>query len=108
MDLFLTNNNTLFLDVKAVTSVSVDADHRLVMEIVRSKKPKYTGRVGSKRYKLAKLNDPEQIERLKCAIKEKLLEDEEREENMEALWRQFEEKISEAADEIIGENSGDG
>ena len=103
IDLFLTNNNALFLDVKVVTSVSMDADHRLVMAIVRIKKLEYTGSVGSKRYKLAELNDPEQVERLKGAIKEKLLEDDGREENIEALWRQFKEKITETADEILSE-----
>ena len=55
------------------------------------------------RYTLANLNDTGQVERLKGAIKVKLVEDDGREENVEALWRQFKEKIIEAADEILGE-----
>ena len=102
-DLFLTNNQAFFLEVKAVPSVSMYADHRIVMAIVRIKKPEYTGRVGSKSYKLAKLNDPEQVERLKGAIEEKFVEDDGMEENVKALWKQFKEKITEAADEILGE-----
>ena len=35
IDLFLTNNKPLFLDVKAVPSVSMGADHRIAMAIVR-------------------------------------------------------------------------
>ena len=92
----------LFLDVKAVPLVSMDADHRLVTAIARIKKPEYTGTVGSKRYKLAKLNDPEQVERVKGAIEKKLVEDGGREENVEALWRQFKETITEAIDKILG------
>ena len=103
IDLFLANNKALFLDVQAVPSVSMDADHRLVMAIVRIKKPEYTGRVGSKRYKLAKFNDLEQVGRLKGPIEVKSVKHDGREENVEALWRQFKEKITEAADEILGE-----
>ena len=57
----------------------MDADHQVVMAIVRNKNPEYTGRVGSKRCILAKLNDPEQVERLKGATEEKLLENDGRE-----------------------------
>ena len=49
------------------------------------------------------MNDPDQIERLKGAIKEKLQEDDGNEENLEVLWRQFKEKITEAEDEALGE-----
>ena len=74
--LFLTNNKAIFLDVKAVPSASMDADYQL--------------------------NNPEQVERLKGAIEEKLLDDG-REENVGAMWREFKEEITEAADEILGE-----
>jgi len=58
IDLFLTNNKALFLDVKTISSVSMDADHRLVMAKVRIKKPTSTGKTGVKRYNLAKLRKP--------------------------------------------------
>ena len=68
----------------------MNVDHRSVMAIVRIMEPEYTGRVGSKRYKLAKLNDPEQVERLKGAIEVKLVEDDgrERRSTMETIKRE--------------------
>ena len=87
IDLFLTNNKALFLVAKVVLSVSMDADHRLIMAIARIRKPEYTERVGSKRNKLAKLNDPEQVERFKGAIEVKLVEDDRREKHGETIWR---------------------
>ena len=75
------------------------------MAIVRIKKPEYTGTVGYKRYQLASLNDPEHVERSKGAIEEKLLGDDGREESVETLWRQLKEKITEAADEILGKRN---
>ena len=93
IELFLTNNKALFHDVKAIPSVSMDADHRHVMAVVRIMKPEYTGRVSSKRYKLAKLTGPEQVERWKGAIEVKLVKDDggggrERRSTMETIQRE--------------------
>ena len=42
IDLFLTNNKRIFMDGKAVPSLSIDADHRLVLAKIRINKPKET------------------------------------------------------------------
>jgi len=39
--LLLTNYKALFLNVKAVPSISMDANHQLVNEIIGRKKPEY-------------------------------------------------------------------
>ena len=104
IDLFLTNNRNVFMDVKAVPSVSMDADHRLVMAKVRLRKPKSKRKVGMRRYKLTKLNDHEQVERLKNAIEEKCQnEDESVEGEADALWTNLKDRISEATNEVLGE-----
>ena len=104
IDLFLTNNRNVFMDVKAVPSVSMDADHRLVMAKVRLRKPKSRRKVGMRRYKLTKLKDPEQVERLKNAIEEKCqAEDESMEEGADELWKILKNRISEATNEVLGE-----
>ena len=57
-----------------------------------------------RRYKLTKLNDPEQVERLKNAIEERCQdEDESREEGADELWTNLKNRISEATNEVLGE-----
>ena len=65
IDLFLTSNIALFLDVKTLPSVSMDADHRLVIAKVRIKKPKSTRKTGSKRFNLAKLSETEHVKKIR-------------------------------------------
>ena len=103
IDLFLTNNKALFLDVKTIPSVSMDADHRLVIAKVRIKKPKITRKIGIKRYNLAKLNETEHVEKMRKAIEEKYQQNDEDDIDAELLWNKFKEKITEAADEVLGE-----
>ena len=40
IDLFIVNNRVLFCDMKAIPSVSLDTDHRLVLAKLRIRKPK--------------------------------------------------------------------
>ena len=54
IDLLITNNRTLFMDVNSVPSCSMDADHRLVMAKIRIIKPRRKI-AGVKMYKLRKL-----------------------------------------------------
>jgi len=103
IDLFLTNNKALFLDVKTIPSVSMDADHRLVIAKVRIKKPKSTRKIGIKRYNLAKLSETEHVEKMRKAIEEKYQQNDEDDIDAELLWNKFKEKITEAADEVLGE-----
>ena len=103
IDLILAHSEALFLDVQLIASVSMDADYQLVMTIVRPKRPNSTRRVGSKRNKLAKLNDPEQVGGLRGAVEKKFQEDSRREEKVEALRIKLMETTTKAADEILFE-----
>ena len=63
IDLFFSNNKGLVLDVKTISSVSMDADHRLVIANVWIKKSKSTGKTGINRYNLAKLSETEHVDK---------------------------------------------
>ena len=68
IDLFLTNNTRIFMDVKAVPSLSMDADHRLVLAKIRITKPKETKGKGAKRYKVNRLTDQLVVDELRSKI----------------------------------------
>ena len=104
IDMYMTNNKALFLDVKSVPSCSMDADHRLVMANIRMKKPGRRKMAGVKRYKLGKLREPETKDKLKRAIEEKCGR-ESGEGETEVLWSAFKRKLVEAANEILGEKN---
>ena len=57
IDLFLTNNKSLFNDVKAVQSVSLDAGHRMVIAKINIKIPICRARTGRRQFNLAKLSE---------------------------------------------------
>ena len=59
--LFITNNRALFCDVKAIPSVSMDADHRLVLPRLRIRKRKENRAKGAKRYKLGMFKEQDTI-----------------------------------------------
>ena len=104
IDLFLTNNKTLFCDVKSIPSVSLDADHRLVLAKVRIRKPKENKRKGARRYKLGKLKDQETVVKMKQNVQSKLQNNNDREEadDVENMWNKFKKSVSEAAQEVLG------
>ena len=81
----------------------MDPDHRLVIAKVRIKKPKSTRKTGSKRYNLVKLSETEHVKNLRETIEEKYQQDNEDDIDSEVLWNTFKEKITEAADEVLGE-----
>ena len=102
IDLFLTNNKTLFLDVKSGPSCSMVQDHRLVLAKIRIVRPKSKRKAGIKRYKLRKLNELENVVRLRETIEESYQEEDD-EGDAEVLWNGFKTKLTEAADKILGE-----
>ena len=103
IDLLLTNNKTLFLDVKTIPSVSMDAENRPVIAKVSIKKPKSTGKIGIKRYNLSKLSETEHVEKMRETIEEKYQQNDEDDIDAELLWNKFKEKITEAADVVLCE-----
>ena len=105
IDLFLTNNKTLFCDVKAIPSVSMDGGHRLVVAKIKIRKPKIRKCAPMKKYKLNKLDSDETRTTLKNVISAKLQQENEVEQAVEDMWGggDFKRKMMEAADEVQGE-----
>ena len=105
IDLFLTNNSRLFSDVKAIPSLSMHADHRLIIAKVRMQRPKRQKQIGSQRFKLRKLEDQNNVTELREAISTKLRENSLSAEEMDAdsLWNNFKDITTQAAREILGE-----
>lgn len=101
IDLVLANDKRIFKDVKSIPSVSLDADHRLVMGKMRwMKKPK-TPKVNRERYVLENLKD------VKLQFNQKLEDLREdanvmTETDIEDVWRAFKDGMDTAAKETIG------
>ena len=103
INLFLTNNKTLFCDVNAIPSVSMDGDHRIVVAKIKIRKPKIRKCAPMKKYKLNKMDSDETRTTLKNVISEKLQQENEVEQGVEDMWGDFKRKMIEAADEVLGE-----
>ena len=57
IELFLTNQKSIIKDVKAVPSVSLDADHRLVMAKLKNEISVKNAGSSQKRFSLVKLKE---------------------------------------------------
>ena len=99
IDLFLTSDRGIFCDVKAVPSVSLDSDHRLLLAILKLSKPKKKTKMIKEMYKLEKLKDHEVVTQFRETFSEKIAN-----RNEEGLddWASFKNSITEAAEESIG------
>ena len=66
--------------------------YKLVMAILKIRKPKYKNRYGPRKYRMTKLNAIEEMEALKSIIEEKIQDDGEVEEDQEVdiAWNNFE------------------
>ena len=101
IDLFLTNNK-MFRDVKAIPSVSMDADQRMVLAKIDVSVPQRKSGIECKRFKIVKLGNPEYVDRLWSRLGEMLpniVEDQ----DIEAKWNYFKKKVTEAATDALGE-----
>ena len=101
-DIFLTNNKSLFSDVKSIPSVSFDADRRLVIATLKVNNPTYEERVKTRKYKHEKLNRPEIANRMKEVVEHKLQLDDGVLNNVELMWNEFRTRIIEATVEVLG------
>ena len=105
IDLILTSNKSSINDVKAIPSLSMDGDHRMVvckLKVVKTKKVKTTKK---KRYMLENLNCEETKEAYKEKLKSNLEANREEsldEESTEIRWQRLKEAINKAAEETIG------
>ena len=87
----------------AIPSVSLDADHRLVLAKLRNRKPKEQRGKATKRYKLGLLKEQGTITKLQQCMQIKLQDGEHEECNVENMWNNFKECALTSASEVLGE-----
>ena len=92
IDLFLTNQKSIINDVKAVPSVSLDADHRLVIAKLRIKIAVKKAGSSHKRFNLVKLKDRDTKDTLVKKLEENF-QDNVEEMGIEASWFRFKKKV---------------
>ncbi|KAI8511727.1 hypothetical protein Bbelb_108270 [Branchiostoma belcheri] len=98
IDFILTNKKTIIKDVKAIPSVSLDSDHRLVKGKVKIHLPKLEKKTARKRVKT------ENLEHVQSAIQEKLLKEKDniKENNIETHWESLKTCLQEIQENIVG------
>ena len=101
IDLIATNRKRLIYNVKAIPSVSFDADHRLVVAKVRLTAPPKKSRREYRKFNVEKLNNKAVVEHLQTRISEKI-ERTEPSDEVEQKWKSFITNLKEAAKETIG------
>ena len=99
IDLMITNNKTLFKDVKAIPSVSCDSDHRMVMGKLKLQKPTMKAKRPTKRFKLENLKNQECVEQLRNRLEEKMPTEEVC--DIETEWKELHKNISTIAKEVV-------
>lgn len=99
IDMFLTNNKTLFRDVKAIPSESCDSDHRLVIGKLRIAAPKTRARTMQKRLLVENLKNEECVEQLQQRITENVPEGATN--SAEEEWERYRRVVAEIAEEVI-------
>ena len=72
IDLITTNKKQIICNVKAIPSVSFDADHRLVFANVRLSAPSRKPRKSYGRFNMEKLNSNTKVEELQRKVQERL------------------------------------
>ena len=102
IDFVLASNRQSVKDVKAIPSVSMDGDHRMVMCKMMIQKPKKLKPVKKKRFELENLNQDEVKEDYQQKIKANLEHIEGDEDNTETRWTKLKEAVNKAAEESIG------
>jgi hypothetical protein len=101
IDFILTNNKRIFTDVKAVPSVSCDSDHRMVVAVIKVKRPEIRAKRKNRRYLLENLKKQNNTEKLREAVRQRM-QGEPQVEDVEDGWRFMKETIKGAAEEVIG------
>ena len=99
IDLMLTNSKNLFMDVKAIPSVSCDSDHRMVIAKLKIKKPNLRQKRQNVRYKLENLNNPECVEELQHKLRTQMPTGAAR--DVEDEWKHMSQSINSVAKEVI-------
>ena len=73
IDLFLTSDKTIFKNVRAVPSLSMDSTHRMVIGSLTWKREKLPRKRGKQRFNIEKLKEPETVNMMRGAINSKIL-----------------------------------
>lgn len=102
IDLMLTNNKNIFKDVKAIPSVSLDSDHRMILGKIRIKLPVTKNNKKRKRFMLENLKNPQCIEQLITKVQDRRQREiSETVSNVESKWNKFKEVVKTTAEEVI-------
>ena len=101
IDLVLTNNKRIFIDVKSIPSVSCDSDHRMVVGKLKMIKPKVFKSKTTRRFVTENLKDREKQRELERRVRV------ERENhvdsgNLEEEWNKLHEMLTKLSEEIVG------
>ena len=74
IDLFLTSDKTIFKNVRAVPSLSMDSTHRMVIGSLIWKREKLPRKKRKQRFNIEKLKESETVNIMRGAINSKILE----------------------------------
>ena len=99
IDLIITNNKTLFNDVRAIPSESFDSDHRMVVGKIKITCPTQQKGPTRKRICIENLKEEDRVIRLREKIREHVPTHEPQ--NVEQEWRRFRDTIVEASEDIL-------
>ncbi|XP_076067750.1 uncharacterized protein LOC143040554 [Oratosquilla oratoria] len=100
IDLVITNNKKIFRDVKAIPSVSLDSDHRLVVAKINARKWRVVPGKIRRRFKVEDLKNPEKKESFKEKIRGKVT-NLQTGENINEEWEQMKTVVKEVAEEVV-------
>ena len=102
IDLILTNSKNIFKDVKAIPSVSLDSDHRMILGKIRIRAPKTKIKKKRKRFVLENLKKPECVEQLIAKIQDEGHREENGEgQSVESKWNKFKDVVKTSAEEVV-------
>ena len=105
IDFVLTNNKRIFKDVKAIPSVSLDSDHRLIVAKMCVERRRLVTRIKRKRYKIENLKIEEKRNEFTTKVQEILdINNYEETQEIQEEWNLFSSKVKEVADEVVGVN----
>ena len=102
IDMFLTTNKSLFNNVKAIPSVSMDSDHRMVIANINLARPKEKAGRRRLRLKLEKLRVEDCARELRNKMENTT--DIDKNEEIDEIWRKFGSNVTQISRDIRDES----
>ena len=103
IDFIMVTDKKCVMDVKAIPSMSLDGDHRMVVAKLKMKQQVIKLGKKTKRYRVEKLNDTEVKEEFRQKLSGLIKEETQTEElNSGQMWEAMKRQISKVADETLG------